>query len=395
MANPTATHNRRFMVSLLKEASFGAGKAVSAALAMNDDVFPDYTPDIVTDENKVAPDDGMSNTLLASEDHGLPYAIDMLRPYELGFLFAFLFGGSTASTPAANTGVAGSVAATGLKKYVITPGASYALPSFQMELKKKPGGAGDEQEVLKGGWVNDCTLQMNRGGNRTLSANGQMGFKTRDATGGAGDQNVGEEEYLDGASGAIWMGKTHNVAGGPAGTWKFDNAISDFLRPGGNATAPDFVENASGTTPFPDISELVYQASVNPSNNVNTDSLFRPGGGLNISVLRRLARTRMLTLDFEYDRSTIDGYDLIQKQTDLGFQWNIVGEEVEIGHYNGMSIIIPRMRFASWGEQDANEVGGCTAQFNILNDRSAIGGANQFSYMYIVVWTNQVAAYIA
>ena len=377
-----------------KEASFGAGAAVSGALAINDDVFPDYTPNIMTDENKVAADDGMSSTYLASEMHGLPYSIDMLRPYELGFLAAFLLGEVTTTAPAANTGVTGSVAAVNLKKHVIKPAAAYDLPSFQAEIEKKPSGVAEEQEVLKGGYVNDMALQMNQGGNRLVSASGGAGFRTRDATGGTGDEDAADEAFLDGATGGIWLGKTHNAAGGLAGTWKFDNDISSFLRPGGNATQPDFVENASGTTPFPDVAELVYQARLNASNNVNGDSLFRPGGGINISVLRRLQRTRTLSLDFEYDRATIDGYDLIRKQTDLGFQWNIVGDEVEKGHHNGMSIIIPRMRFADWSETDNNEVGGCTAEFNILNDRSAAGGGNQFSYLYIVVWTAEVAAYL-
>lgn len=405
MAQPTPTHNRRFMVSMRKEASFGAGVAVDGALSMNDDVFPDYDPNIVTDENKVAADDGMSSTYLASEMHGLPYAIDLLRPYELGFLAANLLGKVTTSSPPVNTGAPNTpVAATDIKKHVFVPNDGYDLPSFQMEIEKKPSGAAEEQEVLKGGYVNDLSLEMNQGGDRTVRGSGQMGFKTRANTGGTGDVGASlAEEYLDGASGAVWLGKTHHAdAGGAAGTWKFDgtdkagSGISDFLKPGGNSTQPDFTENASGTTAFPNVSNLVYQARLNCGNNVNGDSLYRPGGGKNISVLRRLQRTRTLSLDFEYDKATIDGYDLIRKQTDLGFQWNIVGPEhkTDIGHYEGMSVIIPRMRFRDWSETDNNEVGGCTAEFNILNDRSGANNANQFSYLYIVVWTAVVPAYL-
>ena len=403
MANPTGTHNRRFMVSMRKEASFGAGVAVDGALSMNDDVFPDYTPNIVTDENKVAADDGISSTYLASEMHGVPYAIDLLRPYELGFLAAYLLGKVTTESPLENTGVTGSIDAVNIKKHVFVPNEDYGLPSFQMEIEKKPAGVAEEQEVLKGGYLNDLSLEMNQGGDRTVRGSGQMGFRTRANTGGAGDISASlAEEYLDGASGNIWLGKTHNATGGAAGTWKFDgtdkagSGISDFLKPGGGAAEPDFTENAGGATAFPKVSDLVYQASLNAGNNVNGDSLYRPGGGKNISVLRRLQRTRTLSLDFEYDKATIDGYDLIQKQTDLGFQWNIVGPQhkTDIGHYEGMSIIIPRMRFMDWSEVDNNEVGGCTAEFNILNDRSGANNANQFSYLYIVVWTAVVAAYL-
>ena len=382
------------MVSIgKKEVSFGAGADVDGALSMNDDIFPDYEPNIVTDENKVSADDGISSTYLASEMHGLPYAIDLLRPYELGFLAANLLGKVTTRTPKANTGGNSNAVAAKIKQHIFVPNPSYGLPSFQMEIEKKPGGITEEQEVLKGGYVNDLALEMNQGGDRTVRGSGQMGFKARANTGGSGDKDAAlDEDYLDGASGCVWLGKTHNASNGTKGTWKFGgtdkdgSGIKDWLKPGGVIEA-NFSENGSGTAKFPDISNLVYSASLRVSNNVSVDSLYRPSGGKTISVLRRLQRTRSLELDFEYDKSAIDGYGYIQKQTDLGFQWTIAGRLVEPGHYEGMTLIIPRMRFLNWSEVDNNEVGGCTAKFNILNDRSGANNANKYSYLYIVVWT--------
>ena len=227
---------------------------------------------------------------------------------------------------------------------------------------------------------------MNRGGNRLVNASGQMGFKSYkkweahntdgnmnnkptypDLTTG-GFSKALNEKAMNGACGNVWLGQTTLLQS------QKENIGGNLI----NTAAP-----ALTTTANNDISEAAQMARLEFSNNVTRG--YRPGGKEEISLARRTDPTRTLDLALEY--ATQAEVQALQKQTDYAFQWNIFGDKITsdpviAGTKFGFSLVIPRMRLATYNEAEDEGIVNVDTQFTIMDD--VAGNADHA--IYAVLW---------
>ena len=385
--NPSRSKLHQFFVSAgHKESVFGTAQAVDAALLMNRAVFPSHDAEIVTDEGKVSGKPGIARTQAVTEGSMLDFAIDQVTFFELGFLLAYLFGPKAKTDTSPGQTAAGNNEVGFLRFFFTPPGASDIVPEFfTLEHWKNHKDGAEDMARYTGGYIDSLSLTMNRGGNRLVNASGQMGFKKRtkwEALNMAGNmtsepsyptQDQGftkalNEKPMNAAKGNVWLGQTAIMAA--LKTSKGGDVI--------NTSAPALTVSTNH-----DISEASQSATLNFGHN--TSRGYRPGGGKEVSVVRRADPTRTLDLSLEYKNQA--EVKALNDQTDYAFQWNITGDAItshpaEAGSKFGFSLIIPRMRIATYNEGEDEGIVNQDINFTIMDDVSS----ENFSAIYAILW---------
>ncbi len=411
---PSRTKLHRYLVSAgKKETKYGTRQDVDAALLMNRAIFPSHGAEIITDEGKVSGKPGISKTQAVTTDIMLDFGIDQLTFFELGFLLAYTFGPpqkAAIHVDDSNGSSNEQAADSEYLKFIFTPpGADdIDVTPFTFEHWKDIDPDEIDMARYRGGYIDSLNLEMNRGGNRLVNASGQMGFRSyekweskntpgnipdtptaalpvknntdtkkvpkNDAilAGGEGFGKALSEKAMNAACGSVWLGQTTFSGIGSLPSGLGGNVLDD--------TAPSLTATTNN-----DISEAVQTARLNWSNNVSRG--YRPGGKSNISLARRTDPTRTLDLSLEY--ATQAEAQAFHKQTDYAFQWNVVGDPIKPkptitskSPTFGLSLIIPRMRIATYDESEDEGIVNMDLGFTIMDDVSS----NNYPALYAVLW---------
>ncbi len=428
---PSRTKLHQFLVSAgEKEAALGTARAVDAALLMNRAIFPSHGAEIVTDEGKVSGKSGVSKTQAVTTDIMLDFGIDQLTFFELGFLLAYTFGprDKTPIYPNDAQGTAGSAQKDASKylKFIFTPPGAKDIDvtPFTLEHWKNKKDASRDLARYSGGYIDSLNLEMNRGGNRLVNASGQMGFKKYE-TWVIGDQdshalsptNYAFPPAQGGASPGFIKALNEKAMNAACGdVWLDQAAFKERTLPdGSDSNKPKSLKSGIGGNSIPvkegaakpslkkfaadgavsandadDASEAVQTARLNWSNNVSRG--YRPGGKSNISLARRTDPTRTLDLSLEY--ATQAEAQAFHRQADYAFQWNIVGDpivsdpaikdttkdaDVDRSGF-GFSLIIPRMRIATYDESEDEGIVNMDLGFTIMDP------LDNTPALYAVLW---------
>ncbi|MDE2699133.1 MAG: hypothetical protein OXI23_09705 [Gemmatimonadota bacterium] len=387
---PSRSKLHNYFVSAgAKETALGTAQTVDAALLMNRAVFPSHGAEIVTDEGKVSGKPGVSRTQAVTQDLMLDYAIDQLTFFELGFLLAYTFGpqNKTAILTDPSDDTTDQADDSKYLKFIYTPplANSIDVTPFTFEHWKNSADGSEDMARFSGGYIDSLSLAMNRGGNRLVNASGQMGFKkyekweAHNTTGNMtteptfpdikdGFLKAVNEKPMNGAQGNVWLGQTTLLSSQKA------NIGGNLI----NLAAPALTATTNN-----DISEAAQSATLNFSNNVSRG--YRPGGGSEISLARRSDPTRTLDLALEY--ATQAEVKALNDQVDYAFQWNIFGDAITsdpvIANTKfGFSLVIPRMRIATYDESEDEGIVNADINFTIMDD--VAGNADHA--IYAVLW---------